>query len=111
MMPVQLGEPASFLCALPEFRLTQQSMYWYKQSPGDTLRLIVKLIVRQQKITDYEFGTQFSDLKWNITSDKKIANLTILRTTQGDLGIYHCAIKALTGDTEWSATNLILKGK
>lgn len=111
VMQVQLGEPATFLCAMPKFKLTQQVVYWYKQSPGDTLRQIVKLTVKQQKITTSTFGTQFSDLRWKITDDKKEINLTILRTTPGDLGIYHCASKVSTENPEWRATNLTFKGK
>ncbi|XP_008418731.1 uncharacterized protein LOC103471481 isoform X1 [Poecilia reticulata] len=109
VMRVQLGEPATFPCAMPKFKLTQQVVYWYKQSPGDTLRQIVKLTVRQQKITNSVFGTQFSDLRWKVTDDKKEINLTMLRTTREDLGIYHCASKVSTGNPEWSAANLTFK--
>ncbi|XP_023184736.1 uncharacterized protein LOC111607097 [Xiphophorus maculatus] len=109
VMQVQLGEPATFLCAMPKFKFTQQVVYWYKQSPGDTLRQIVKLTVKQQKITTSTFGTQFSDLRWKVTDDKKDINLTILRTTPGDLGIYHCASKVSTENPEWRATNLTFK--
>lgn len=110
VMQIQLGEPATFTCSLPKFKFAQRDVYWYKQSPGDKLRLIVKLTVKKQKTTTSKTGTKFSGIRWKVNTDKKLAILTILRTTQEDLGTYHCEIKALTGDAEWSATNLILKG-
>ncbi|XP_008419159.1 uncharacterized protein LOC103471756 [Poecilia reticulata] len=111
VMQVQLGEPAAFQCVLPKLKFIQKDIYWYKQSPGDTLRLLLKLTMKHQQPTISKFGKQFSGITWRINNDDKTAMLTILRTTNKDLGTYHCAIKSSAVDFEWSATNLILKGK
>uniref|UniRef100_A0A3Q2P9V9 Ig-like domain-containing protein n=1 Tax=Fundulus heteroclitus TaxID=8078 RepID=A0A3Q2P9V9_FUNHE len=110
LLQVQLGKPATFLCALPKFRFTQREIYWYKQSPGDNLRLIVKLIIKHQKSTISKVGTQLSELRWKTNNNKEMSILTILTIKQEDFGMYHCAIKASNGNPEWSATILIIKG-
>uniref|UniRef100_A0A3Q2VW74 Ig-like domain-containing protein n=1 Tax=Haplochromis burtoni TaxID=8153 RepID=A0A3Q2VW74_HAPBU len=43
----QLGEPATLTCAIPK-ELSIRGVNWYKQSVGDTLKLIVTLVAPMQ---------------------------------------------------------------
>ncbi|XP_049898408.1 uncharacterized protein LOC126389035 [Epinephelus moara] len=100
---VQLGEPVTLMCDLPdEFR---DKLYWYKQSAGETLKLIVRL----QKHANPVYGPQFSASRLDVNISNKISRLTILRTIQKDEGMYHCAVMEWTEIT-WSGTYLSLKG-
>ncbi|KAI3351529.1 hypothetical protein L3Q82_020380 [Scortum barcoo] len=88
---VQLGEPVTFTCALPYSGLTREKLYWYKQSPGDTLKLIVTL----QKSAQPEYAPEFSKSRMELNDTKNVSSLTILRTIQEDEGLYHCAIEGI----------------
>ncbi|XP_038554916.1 uncharacterized protein LOC119888433 [Micropterus salmoides] len=103
---VQLGEPATFTCALPDEGLNREQLWWYKQSAGNTLKLILKLL----KNTNPEYGPDFSASRLEVKEYKNISNLTILRTIEKDEGMYHCAVVEWFKVT-WSGTYLSLKGK
>ncbi|XP_047209020.1 uncharacterized protein LOC124860088 [Girardinichthys multiradiatus] len=80
-------------------------LYWYKQSAGDTLKLISKL----RKNTNPIYGPGFSSSSFHKTYGDKMSQMTILKTTIEDDGMYHCAhINWL--ESAWSATYLLLKG-
>ncbi|XP_053180264.1 uncharacterized protein LOC128363326 [Scomber japonicus] len=104
VITVQLGEPANFTCALSD-ELSRKNVHWYKQSAGDTLKLIVKL----SQYEEPEYAPEFSPSKLKAHRDKNISNLTILRTTQEDEGMYHCGVTDWI-NTEWSGTYLLVKG-
>ncbi|KAI3351516.1 hypothetical protein L3Q82_020371 [Scortum barcoo] len=104
---VQLGEPVTFTCALPHSGLTREKLYWYKQSPGETLKLIVTL----QKSAQPEYAPEFSKSRMELNDTKNVSSLTILRTIQEDEGLYHCAIEVWFLKPIWSGTYLSLKGK
>ncbi|XP_070768897.1 signal-regulatory protein beta-2-like [Enoplosus armatus] len=101
---VELGEPATFTCALPE-ELSSRQLYWYKQSAGDTMKLILSMW--QSVLPKYE--PEFSKSRLKINSDNNFCNLTILQTIQEDEGMYHCAIREWIS-SEWSGTYLLVKG-
>ncbi|XP_035769654.1 T-cell surface glycoprotein CD8 beta chain-like [Neolamprologus brichardi] len=89
---VQLGEPATLTCAIPK-ELSVRGLKWYKQSVGDTLKLIVTLI--QSKA---DFSPGFSSSRFRINNDANFSSLIILNTVQEDEGHYHCT------NTEWIGT-------
>ena len=105
VITVQLGEPANLTCAFPNDEYNNKELYWYKQSDGDTLKLIVKLI----KSAKPEYAPEFNSTRLKVRKDKNFVNLTILRTTQEDEGMYHCAIMDWI-NPEWSGTYLLVKG-
>uniref|UniRef100_A0A3Q2D9T5 Ig-like domain-containing protein n=1 Tax=Cyprinodon variegatus TaxID=28743 RepID=A0A3Q2D9T5_CYPVA len=105
VVTVQIGEPVTFTCANMEKFTTTSWLHWYKQTSGDTL----KMIVMQRKNQDPTYRPQFPSSRFNITCDDKISNLTILRTVEQDEGIYHCALTDWTGST-WMGTYLMVKG-
>ncbi|XP_036934010.1 uncharacterized protein LOC119008074 [Acanthopagrus latus] len=102
---VQLGESVTFSCVLPLDDLSSKRLYWYKQSVGDDLKLIVTF----RKHINPVFGPEFSDSRLDLKVEKNISKLTILRTTEEDDGMYHCAVIEWT-ENFWSGTYLSLKG-
>lgn len=102
---VQLGEPANITCALPDVVKTR-GVHWYKQSVGDTLKLIVTLY----ETATPEYGQETFKSRFQAHFDKKFSNLTILKAVQDDEGIYHCGIIEWI-NLEWTGTYLLVKGK
>ncbi|XP_062282222.1 uncharacterized protein LOC133986421 [Scomber scombrus] len=102
VITVQLGEPANFTCDFSG-DFSRKNIYWYKQNAGDTLKLIVKLT------TTPEYGPGFSPSKLDAHKDKNFINLTILKTTQEDEGMYHCEVMDWI-TTKWNGTYLLIKG-
>ncbi|CAI5652821.1 unnamed protein product [Oreochromis niloticus] len=100
---VHLGEPATLTCAIPK-ELSIRGIKWYKQSVGDTLKLIVTLIK-----STADFGPGFSSLRFRINNDANFSSLTILETVQEDEGHYHCVNTEWAGST-WSGIYLIVTG-
>ncbi|XP_067454420.1 immunoglobulin superfamily member 3-like [Thunnus thynnus] len=105
VITVQLGEPANLTCAFPNDETSNKQLHWYKQSAGDTLKLIVKLF----KSAKPDYGSEFSLSRVEVHKDKNFRKLTILKTTQEDEGMYHCAVMEWM-NIEWSATYLLVKG-
>uniref|UniRef100_A0A3Q3B8B2 Uncharacterized LOC108231235 n=1 Tax=Kryptolebias marmoratus TaxID=37003 RepID=A0A3Q3B8B2_KRYMA len=103
---VQLGEPVTFTCPVPEDKDSSFLLCWYKQNAGDSMKLIASLLMHVQP----EYGPEFSASRINVMLDKEISNLTILRTVQGDEGMYHCAFKDWKKH-RWHGNYLSLKGK
>ncbi|XP_050928472.1 signal-regulatory protein beta-2-like [Lates calcarifer] len=105
VITVHLGEPVTFTCVLPGTELSSRQLYWYKQSAGDTLKLIVTL----WKSTKPEFTPEFSESRLQVNDHRSFINLTIVKTIQEDEGMYHCAIVEWI-ETKWSGTYLLVKG-
>uniref|UniRef100_A0AAZ1Y674 Ig-like domain-containing protein n=1 Tax=Oreochromis aureus TaxID=47969 RepID=A0AAZ1Y674_OREAU len=82
----QLGGPITFTCVLPKTETGRRDIHWYKQSPGDTLKIIWTL----KESATPRFAPEFDKSRWKANYDKNVSNLTILRTNQEDEGIYHC---------------------
>ncbi|XP_054886898.1 uncharacterized protein LOC129360598 [Poeciliopsis prolifica] len=79
-------------------------LHWYKQSAGDTL----KLIVLQQKSIKPNYKQNASTSRIAATNDDKFSNLTILKTVLQDEGMYHCAHMDWT-ESAWTGTYLSVK--
>ncbi|XP_037636194.1 uncharacterized protein LOC119494407 [Sebastes umbrosus] len=107
---VQLGEPATFTCALPNIVITRIEIHWYKQSTRETLQLMVTLHKSAIPENAPEYAPQFSESRLEVNIDNNFSNLTILRTIQEDEGLYHCEIRGRWKSPEWSGTYLSLKG-
>ncbi|XP_074503780.1 uncharacterized protein LOC141774865 [Sebastes fasciatus] len=107
---VQLGEPATFTCALPNIANTRIEIHWYKQSTRETLQLMVTLRKSAELENAPEYAPQFSESRLEVNNDNNFSNLTILRTIQEDEGLYHCEITDRWSNPEWSGTYLSLKG-
>ncbi|XP_074505793.1 uncharacterized protein LOC141775953 [Sebastes fasciatus] len=103
---VQLGEPATFTCALSNIEINRIAIHWYKQSARETLQLMVTL----RTSTKPEYAPQFSESRLEVNNDNNFSNLTILRTIQEDEGLYHCEITDRWKTPEWNGTYLLLKG-
>ncbi|XP_054880521.1 uncharacterized protein LOC129354978 [Poeciliopsis prolifica] len=101
---VPLGQPATFTCPFPADKLSNNEVHWYKQSTGDTLKLIVKL----RKHADPAFGQEFSSLRMIASKTETVSRLTILKTVPEDEGMYHCAIIEWT-ENLWHGTYLYFK--
>ncbi|XP_049898344.1 uncharacterized protein LOC126388977 [Epinephelus moara] len=101
---VQLGEPVTLTCDLPGDELRDE-VFWYKQSAGETLKLIVRLLKHVNPV----YGPEISASRLNVKVYKNISSLTILRTIQEDEGMYHCTVMEWT-EIAWSGTYLSLKG-
>ncbi|XP_041800618.1 uncharacterized protein LOC121611948 [Chelmon rostratus] len=103
---VQLGEPVTFTCPLPNTQVSHRKLHWYKQSAGDTLKVIVTL----KKPASTQYAPGFSESRLKVNYENNFSNLTILRTIQEDEGMYHCEVTEWTAATVWSGTYLLLKG-
>ncbi|XP_030595573.1 signal-regulatory protein beta-2-like [Archocentrus centrarchus] len=101
---VQLGESATLTCALPK-GLQSGEVHWYKQSVGETLKLIMTLF----KSAAPQYGPEFSKSKFKVHNDNNFSNVTILKTVLEDEGFYHCALTEWIR-TNWSGTYLYVKG-
>ncbi|XP_026214208.1 uncharacterized protein LOC113160957 [Anabas testudineus] len=106
VVSVQLGEPVTFTCVLPQSVITRREVYWYRQSAGDTLKLMVTL--RSSKKSEY--SKEFSESRFKVDDNKDFISLTILSTTYEDEGMYLCEISDWATTPEWTGTYLLLKG-
>ncbi|XP_019217634.1 uncharacterized protein LOC102079056 [Oreochromis niloticus] len=104
---VQLGETVTFTCDLRKnSQFSRREVDWYKQSTGDTLKLIWTLKESAQP----KFSAEFNQSRWKVNYNENFTNLTILRANQEDEGIYHCGITEWFKNTEWSGSYLLVKG-
>ncbi|XP_039454059.1 signal-regulatory protein beta-2-like [Oreochromis aureus] len=101
---VQLGEPATLKCDIP--KEISSKVYWYRQSVGDTLKLIVTLY----RDTEPVYDSASLKSRFSAKNANNFSKLTILETVQEDEGIYHCGMTAWH-NLEWSGTYLLVKGK
>uniref|UniRef100_A0A3P9CPE7 Ig-like domain-containing protein n=1 Tax=Maylandia zebra TaxID=106582 RepID=A0A3P9CPE7_9CICH len=100
-----LGEPATLKCDIPKY--ISSKVYWYRQSVGDTLKLIVRLY----RDTEPVYASLFLKSRFSAKNANNFGKLTILETIKEDEGIYHCGTTAWY-NLEWSGTYLLetLKG-
>ncbi|KAM9740708.1 uncharacterized protein ACNS7B_012035 [Menidia menidia] len=105
VVTVQLGEPVTLTCTLPDETRSTDKIQWSRQSAGDALESIVMLWKNQKP----KFGPRFSDTKLTATFNGKISTLTIMGTSREDEGMYHCAIIEYSTVT-WRGTYLSIKG-
>ncbi|XP_023184103.1 uncharacterized protein LOC111606908 [Xiphophorus maculatus] len=101
----QLGEPVTFTCSLSDSDYSNTRVKWYKQTNGDTLRLIT-ILMKGNTQSLFEKGFSPSRFSANYTTFK--STLTILKTFKEDEALYHCAVSTWNTD-EWSGTYLSLK--
>ncbi|KAK2848675.1 hypothetical protein Q5P01_008509 [Channa striata] len=106
VISVQLGEPATFTCALPNTLMTRREVHWYRQSAGGPLKLVVTL----RKSTKPVFSKEFLESRLKVDDDECFSNLTILRTIEEDEGMYHCGVLEWMATPVWSGTYLLIKG-
>uniref|UniRef100_A0A3B5KU10 Ig-like domain-containing protein n=1 Tax=Xiphophorus couchianus TaxID=32473 RepID=A0A3B5KU10_9TELE len=86
VVTAEVGQSVTLTC---EFNMKYQSntwIYWYKQSAGDTLNLIVM----QQRTTTSTYGSQFDASRFNVANTGDSSILKIFKTVQQDEGMYHC---------------------
>ncbi|XP_032410248.1 uncharacterized protein LOC116714053 [Xiphophorus hellerii] len=103
---VQLGDTVTLKCSFPEKKTSSSSeLHWYKQSAGNALELILKLMEN----TRPTYGPEFLGSRLTATYTKKISNLTIVKTTEGDEGMYHCAVIDWNKNI-WQGTYLLIQG-
>ncbi|KAM4586188.1 uncharacterized protein V3H82_005115 isoform 1-T1 [Fundulus diaphanus] len=103
---VQLGDTATMKCSLENDEKNSDELHWYKQTTGNSLKIIVKLLENDKPT----FGSEFLASRLNVTYKGRFSNLTIWKTTQEDEGIYHCALINWNKNT-WRGTYLLIKGK
>lgn len=103
---VQLGETVTIPCQLPVIETIRTEVHWYKQSAGDTL----KVIWTMRESAKPEFAPEFNNSRLKVNHNKPFTNLTILKTNQEDEGIYHCGFTEWRKNTEWTGTYLLVKG-
>ncbi|XP_039476698.1 uncharacterized protein LOC120443060 isoform X3 [Oreochromis aureus] len=103
---VQLGETVTIPCHLPAIETIRKEVHWYKQSAGDTL----KVICTMRESATPEFAPEFNNSRLKVNHDKHFTNLTILKTNQEDEGIYHCGFTEWRKNTKWTGTYLLVKG-
>uniref|UniRef100_A0A3B4V1X1 Ig-like domain-containing protein n=1 Tax=Seriola dumerili TaxID=41447 RepID=A0A3B4V1X1_SERDU len=64
-------------------------MYWYRQLPGETIKLIVSTTAGND---DHDFG-KFSKEKFSATKpDAESGTFTVENLEPGDQGLYFCAV-------------------
>lgn len=102
---VQLGEPVTFTCIIPK-ELGRKRIHWYKQSPGESLNIVVVIA----SLLNPKYGPDFSASRFQIKEDEDVSNLTILETISGDQGMYHCGLMDYFS-LKWSASYLLIEGK
>uniref|UniRef100_A0A665WCD8 Ig-like domain-containing protein n=1 Tax=Echeneis naucrates TaxID=173247 RepID=A0A665WCD8_ECHNA len=103
---VHLGEPVTFKCALPSSEHSNTRVKWYKQSFGDTLRLITSLMKGTINPT---FEEGFPHSRFHVDHTATTSALTIHSTVREDEALYHCAVTTWHMD-QWNGTYLSLKG-
>lgn len=106
IVTVKVGEPVTLTCVFTNTFTTTTWLHWYKQKAGNTLKVILK----QRKNIPLKYGPGFSNKTMSSAHTDKISNLTILRTTEEDEGIYHCALMDWTVSS-WNGIYLSIKGK
>ncbi|XP_070818319.1 uncharacterized protein [Chaetodon trifascialis] len=103
---VQLGDPVTFTCLFRDLESNNVRVKWYKQTVGDTLRLITTLMKSTESPT---FERGFPPSRFDANHSSIMSALTILETVEEDEAVYHCGIIAWNKD-QWSGTYLSVKG-
>ncbi|XP_050924177.1 signal-regulatory protein beta-2-like isoform X2 [Lates calcarifer] len=106
VITVQPGESVTFTCPLPNVEISGRQIHWYKQSAGNTPKIIATL----RKTSKPDYSPEFLESRLEVTNDKSFVNLTIVRTIQEDEGMYHCEIMEWISHPLWRGTYLLIKG-
>uniref|UniRef100_A0A3Q3FAN3 Ig-like domain-containing protein n=1 Tax=Labrus bergylta TaxID=56723 RepID=A0A3Q3FAN3_9LABR len=93
-------EPVTLTCVSPDIK--NQRVFWYKQSAGERLKLMVTLMSYSKPL----FETEFSSSLFDANVSENMSNLTILTTTQEDEGMYHCAVMESGFKISWNGTKV-----
>ena len=104
---VHLGESVTFSCFFPDLDYSNTRVKWYKQSVGDTLKLIITLMKASEN-TAFERG--FPSSRFATSHNSTTSTLTISETMEEDEAAYHCGVSTWNQDL-WSGTYLSVKGK
>ncbi|XP_027863958.1 uncharacterized protein LOC114138755 isoform X2 [Xiphophorus couchianus] len=105
VVTVQLGQPVTLTCVFTKTTGSLGWVHWYKQTAGDTL----KLIVMTHPNTNPDYGPGFTSGNFNTTYSNKMSNLTIWKTSKEDEGMYHCGLMDWLGSS-WNGSYLLLTG-
>ncbi|XP_029021906.2 uncharacterized protein LOC114865050 isoform X2 [Betta splendens] len=103
---VELGEPVTFTCSFPDAQYSNTRVKWYKQSTGDSLKLITTLM---KATLNPAFEEEFRFKRFSVNHTEVTSTLTINDTVQADEAVYHCAVITWSKD-RWSGTYLGFKG-
>lgn len=104
VITAQLGKPVTFTCVIPDGELGSKQLFWYKQSVGDTLKLIAGL----KKFSKPDYKPEFNNSRLEIKLSEDLSSLTIQRTIHEDEGMYHCGV--VDYSNYWSGIYLSVKG-
>lgn len=104
-MTVEQGKPATLQCVVQK-GFARRQLKWYKQSAGDTLKIITSI----RPHVNLTFGPGFPPSRFQLTDNSDVISLTIFEATHEDEGMYHCALMDWM-DAIWSTTYLSIKGK
>ncbi|XP_043982783.1 uncharacterized protein LOC122836877 [Gambusia affinis] len=107
VVTVQLGQPVTLTCVFTKTIESLGWLQWYKQTTGDTLKLIV--MTRTSYNPEPNYGPGFTSANFKTTYYNKTSNLTIRKTTKEDEGMYHCGLMDWHGSS-WIASYLLLTG-
>uniref|UniRef100_A0A3P9PH80 Ig-like domain-containing protein n=1 Tax=Poecilia reticulata TaxID=8081 RepID=A0A3P9PH80_POERE len=105
VITAHLGEATTLTCPLPDSKDRRNKLFWYRQTAGDTLEVIVKLVT----LANPEYGKGYSDSRVKAVLTDKVSNLTILKAAQEDEGMYHCGFTDWNQNV-WQGTYLLIKG-
>lgn len=82
------GEDATMNCSHTK-DITYDQMYWYRQLPGETMRLIV---FTRNRIDNHDFG-DFKEEKFSATKpNPESGTFTVKHVTAADKALYFCAV-------------------
>lgn len=104
-MTIERGKPVTLQCFVQK-GFARRQLKWYKQSAGDTLKIITSI----RPHVNLTFGPGFPPSRFQLTDNSDVISLTIFETTHEDEGMYHCALMDWM-DAIWSTTYLSIKGK
>lgn len=96
------GQSVTMRC-FHTFEQSNDQTYWYRQTPGDTL----KQIVSTAKYSSHEYHNGFTKDRFPAEKKKSlIGYLTVKRLQPEDSGVYFCSVKQHSvTDQQHSSTN------
>lgn len=103
---VQIGESVTFSCFFPNLDYSNTRVKWYKQSVGETLKLMITLMKATENPT---FEQGFPPSRFATSHNSTTSTLTISETMEEDEAAYHCGVSTWSQDL-WSGTYLSVKG-
>lgn len=105
VITAHLGETTTLTCKLPDTKDRRNKLFWYRQTAGHSLEVVVKLI----SLANPEYGAGYSDSRVKPVLTDNVSNLTILKAAQEDEGMYHCGFSDWSQNV-WRGTYLLIKG-